>query len=273
MKQPYINLLFSSERRKDLIFLLKKEPGEIDTIKKQLKINASSIHLHIKKMKDYGLINERNKVFSLSKKGETIVANMEPLLNTAEVFEQNVEYWKNHDLTSIPDFLLERIDELGHFELLEPETEYPVKTPKMLLENILTSRKVMTFVSYFHPEAPLIYAKLEEKGAEVTLCMTLSVAKRSFSGYRDETKRLHRAGNSKLFILRKEARIPSLIVTDRFLAFKLLGTDGKLWDQIVMCFGETALLWGESLISHIISSAEFIPDEKALKNALFDSTV
>jgi predicted transcriptional regulator len=49
------------------------------------------------------------------------------------------------DLTSIPDFLLERIDELGHFELLEPDAEYLAETPKILLENMLASKEIMTF--------------------------------------------------------------------------------------------------------------------------------
>jgi len=186
---------------------------------------------------------------------------VEPLLNTVEVFEQNIEYWRTHDLTSIPDFLLERIDELGHFELLEPGAEYLAETPKILLENMLASKEIMTFVSYFHPESPSIYANLAEKEAEVTLCMTENVAKRLFSGYQDEAKRLSKTKNSKLFILRKKASIPLVIVTDRFLAFKLFETDGKLRDQIIMCFGEKALLWGKELFQHCMETAEPLNEE------------
>ena len=122
--------------------------------------------------------------------------------------------------------------------MLEPGVEYLAEIPKILLENMLASKKIMTFVSYFHPESPSIYANLAEKEAKVTFCMAENVAKRLFSGYQNEAKKLCNAENSKLFISRKKASIPSVIVTDRFLAFKLFETDGKLGDQIVICFGK-----------------------------------
>ena len=87
MKQPRINLIFSSDKRKDLLLFLKKESGDIDTIKKLLKVDASSIHPHVTKMKDYDLITQESKICRLSKKGEIIVENVESLLNTVEVFE------------------------------------------------------------------------------------------------------------------------------------------------------------------------------------------
>lgn len=217
-------------------------------------------------MKDYDLIIEEDKVYSLFKKGEIIVEHMGSMLNTAEVLERSIEYWKTHDITSIPDFLLERIEEFGEFELVEPGAEHLAETPTILLENMLAAKEIMTFVSYFHPEAPSIYANLAEKGTKITLCMTESVSKRLFSGYQDEAKRICRAEKSEMFILRKKAKIPSVIVTDRFLAFKLFETDGKLRDQIVLCFGEKALLWGKSLISYItLESDPVLLEKEALK--------
>jgi predicted transcriptional regulator len=129
---------------------------------------------------------------------------------------------------------------------------------------MLTSREIMTFVSYFHPESPSIYANLAEKGAEVKLCMTENVARRLFSSYKDEAKKLCIGRNSKLFILRKNASIPSVIVTDRFLAFKLFETDGKLRDQLVLCFGEEALCWGKELFHYCMETAEPLNEKEFL---------
>ena len=202
IKQSLITLILLSNRRKELLFLLKKEPRDIDTIKELLNVDSGSIQPHIKKMKDAGLITEKNKTYNLSDIGEMLAENLQPLLNTAEVFEENTEYWKSHDLSSIPYFLLERIDEIGHFELLEPDAEHLAETPKILLENMLNSKEIMTFVSYSHPEAPFIYSELAERGTEVTLCITQNVAERLFSSYREETEKLFRVNNSKIFILR-----------------------------------------------------------------------
>ncbi len=264
MKQCLLNLILFSGRRKDLLLLLKEKPKDIDTIKELLKVDASSIQPHIKKMKDSGLITEKNKIYRLSEMGEIIVENMQPLLSTAEFFGENTEYWLNHDLNSIPEFLLERIDELGHCELLEPDTEHLVETPKILFDNIISSKEVLTFTAYSHPQAPLIYAELAEKGAEITLCMTENVAERLFLNYRKEAEKLSGATNSRLFVLRKPAEIPSLIVTDRCFALKLFENNGKLRDQLVLCFEEKALCWGKELFRYCMEAAEPLDEKEFL---------
>lgn len=264
MKQCLINLILFSGRRKDILLLLKEKPKDIDTIKELLKVDASSIQPHIKKMKDSGLITEKNKIYRLSEIGEVIIENMQPLLNMAEFFGENAEYWMSHDLSPIPEFLLQRIDELGRCELLEPDAEHLVETPKILMANMLNSREILTFASYSHPEAPLIYAELAEKGAEVTLCMTENVAERLFLSHREEAKKLCGVKNSKLFISRKPATIPSVIVTDRFLALKLFEADGKLRDQIVLYFGERAVCWGKELFRYCMETAEPLDENEFL---------
>jgi predicted transcriptional regulator len=265
MKQSLTNLILFSDRRKDLLLLLKEKPRHVNTIKELLKVDASSIQPHIKKMKDSGLITEKNKIYSLSELGEVIVENIQPLLSTVEVFGENTEYWLSHDLSSIPEFLLERIDELGHCELLEPDTEHLVETPKLLLNSMLGSKEVLTFTAYFHPQAPLIYAELAEKETEITLCMTRNVTERLFSSHRREAEKLSRARNSRLFILRKPASIPSLIVTDRLVVLKLFENDGKLRDQLVLSFGERALCWGKELFKYCMEAAEPLNENEFLQ--------
>lgn len=256
MKQSLINLIFFSDRRKELLLLLKEESKDIDAIKELLKVDASSIQPHIKKMKDAHLITEEKKVYRLSEIGKIIVENLEPFLNTVEVLEVDDDYWKTRDLISIPDFLLERIDELGHCELLEPDVEHMLETPKAFLANILNSKEVLTFVSYFHPEAPSLYAGLAKNGTRVILCMTENVIERLFSGFPEEAGKLTRNKNSKLFVCKKPASISSIVVTDTFLALKLSENDGKMRDQLLISTGERALGWGKELFWHCVQGAE-----------------
>lgn len=264
MKQSLINLILFSDRRKDLLFLLREEPKDIDTIKELLNVDAGSIQPHIKKMRDAHLIIEEKKVYRLSEIGKIIVENMEPFLNTIKVFEVNENYWKTRDLTRIPDFLLERIDELGHCELLEPDAEHLFETPRAFMEKIRSSKEVLTFVSYFHPEAPSLYAEIAENCTRHVICMTENVMERLFSGFPEEADRLSRNKNSKIFVCRKPAPIPSIVVTDRFLALKLLENDGKLRDQILISTEEKALGWGKELFWHCIKVTESLEKKSGL---------
>lgn len=256
MKQSLINLIFFSDRRKELLLLLRDEPRDIDTIKELLNVDAGSIQPHIKKMKDAYLLIEEKKVYRLSEIGKIIVENLKPFLNTIEVFEVNDDYWKTRDLTKVPDFLLERIDELGHCELLEPDVEHMLETPKAFMDNILSSKEVLTFVSYFHPESPSLYADLAENGTKITLCMVENVILRLFSSFPEEAERLSRCKNLKIFVCQKPAPIPSIVVTDRFLSLKLFENDGKLRDQLLISTGEKALDWGRELFWHCMRVTE-----------------
>lgn len=256
MKQSLINLIFFSDRRKELLLLLREKPRDIDTIKELLNVDASSIQPNIKKMKDAHLLIEENKVYSLSEIGKIIVENLKPFLSTIEVLEVNDDYWKTRDLASIPDFLLERIDELGHCELLEPDAEHMLETPEAFMDNILSSKEVLTFVSYSHPEAPSLYADLAENGTKITLCTTENVIMHLVSSFPEETERLYRNKNSKIFICKEPAPIPSIVVTDRFLSLKLFENDGKLRDQLLISTEERALDWGRELFWHCVRVAD-----------------
>jgi predicted transcriptional regulator len=261
MKQSLINLIFFSDRRKDLLLLLREEPRDIDTIKELLNVDAGTIQPHIKKMKDAHLLVEENKVYSLSEIGKVIVENLVPFLSTIEVFEVNDDYWKTRDLTPVPDFLLDRIDELGHCELLEPDVEHMLETPKAFMENILNSKEILTFVSYFHPEAPSLYADLAENGTKITLCMAENVILRLFFSFPEEAERLSRSENSKIFVCQKPAPIPAIVVTDRFLSLKLFENGGKLRDQILISTETKALDWGRDLFWHCMKVVEPVEEK------------
>ena len=265
MQQRLLNMVLFSGRRTDIMLLLKEKPRDVDTIKKLLKVDANSLQPHIKKLKESGVVTEKNKIYRLSDMGEIIVENMQPLFSLSNVFGENTEYWMSHDLSSIPEFLLERIDELGHCEVIEPDTGHLAETPEILLDSMLSSKEVLTFTAYFHPQAPSIYAELAEKGTEITLCMTKNVTERLFSSYRREAETLSKSRNSNLFILRKPATIPSLIVTDKLIIFKLSENYGKLRDQLVLSFGGRAICWGKELFKYCIGAAEPLNEKEFLQ--------
>lgn len=261
MAQSLIDLALLSEKRKALLLLLKEGAKNIDEIKESLSVNAASIQPHIKRMKNANLIIEKNRSYRLSDIGKIIVENMQHLLDTLGVLEEHIDYWVNHDLSPVPDFLLDRINELGSYEILEPDAEHMFETPDVFLENIKSSKKICTFVSFFHPESPELFAGLVEEGAELTLCMTEIVAERLFRDFPEEAGKLAGLENSKLLVYRKPAKLPSIVVTDLFMVLKLMENDGKLRDQMVLCFEEGALRWGKELFTHYMEMSEPL-DEK-----------
>ena len=137
MKKSLIDLAFLSEKRKDVLLLLEEGPKSGDDIKTALNVKSTSIMPQIKKLKDGHLIvQDKRNIYKLSGMGEIVVEKMEPLLDTVRVFEENYDYWVNHNLTVIPEYLLNRINELGNYFMLEADLNRLFEIPEDLKSNL-----------------------------------------------------------------------------------------------------------------------------------------
>jgi predicted transcriptional regulator len=250
MKTSLIDLAFLSEKRKDVLLLLEEGPKTGDEIKTALNVNSTSIMPQIKKLKEGRLIvlDDRN-TYRLSEMGEIVVEKMEPLLNTVRVFEENYDYWTNHDFTAIPEFLLNRIDELGNYFMLEPDLNRLFEIPEDFRSNLLESRHVRMFLSYFNPLHVEMYLELARKGAEICLILTEPVFDRMKKDYYEDLKFLLESRNVEIYICEKSVTLKN-VVTERFCSLVLFDKKGKFDHQRLMSFDESALKWCEELFSY-----------------------
>ncbi|MDP2217308.1 MAG: hypothetical protein Q8J68_08490 [Methanolobus sp.] len=65
----------------------------------------------MKVLEENHLVIHYDDTYDLTKIGELIVNEIEPLLATIAVLDKNIEYWGTHKLDFIPPHLLERIYE------------------------------------------------------------------------------------------------------------------------------------------------------------------
>ncbi len=247
MKISLIDLAFLSEKRKDVLLLLEEGPKTGDEIKTALNVNSTSIMPQIKKLKEGRLIvqDDRN-TYRLSGMGEIVVEKMEPLLNTVRVFEENYDYWINHDFTAIPESLLNRIDELGNYFMLEPDLNRLFEIPEDFRSNLLESRRIKMFLSYFNPLHVEMYLELAKKGADICLILTEPVFERMKADYYEDLKFLVESKNVEIYICDKNVTLKD-VVTERFCSLVLFDKKGKFDHQRLMSFDESALKWCEEL--------------------------
>lgn len=250
MKISLIDLAFLSEKRKDVLLLLEEGPKTGDEIKTALNVNSTAIMPQIKKLKEGHLIvqDDRN-TYRLSEMGEIVVEKMGPLLNTVRVFEENYEYWTNHDFSAIPDFLLNRIEELGNYFMLEADLNRLFEVPEDFRSNLLESNHVKIFLSYFNPLHIEIYRELAKKGADICLVLTESVFNRIKKDYFEDLKFLMEFKNITIYICDKNITLKN-VVTERFCSLVLFDKKGKYDHQRLMSYDESALKWCDELFQY-----------------------
>jgi predicted transcriptional regulator len=96
MRSSLITILLSSEKRTELLLLLKEESRTIEEINNELETNSVAILPQLKKLKENGLVVQENKVYDLSLLGRIVVRKMEPLVKAFRLLENNPDYWSGN---------------------------------------------------------------------------------------------------------------------------------------------------------------------------------
>lgn len=212
----------------------------------------------IKRLLQKKLIVQNGESYCLSEIGELIVDSIEPLLDTMRVIEENKEFWITRDLSFLPQHLFNRLGELGHYLLVEPDLNRMFELPREFKNNILKSKQVSSFISYVHPQIPSLYIELVDKGVHLSLFMTKTAFEKLKSEYPKEMKKILSSSGVELFLCNENIPLPTLAVTGWFTYLCFLNVEGRYdhWD--IISFDESALLWGNELIEHYRSKSERI---------------
>ncbi|AEH61366.1 Domain of unknown function DUF1724 [Methanosalsum zhilinae DSM 4017] len=258
MKLALSDAIWISDKRRNLLLLLTEGPRNIDQIKAALNVNSRSMMPQIKILKDWELIEQQGEFYILTDTGKLLVENMQPLLDSLNVIEENKEYWCKRDLSSIPPHILKRIGELGHYFIIEQDINHLFELPKEFTENIPKSRSIMSFAAYFHPVYPSIYSEIIDNGSQLSLMFTRPVFNRMKEDYSEYLDKILASENCEVLVCDEQINLPTITVTDWFLYISFFDHTGRYDHKIVMSFDSDALRWGEDLFDHYKSSANRI---------------
>jgi len=267
-----LDAIFLSEKRKNLLLLLKEEgPKSSEEIKNAFDFPWKSMIPQVKKLVDLGLVIQTDGIYSLSEMGVVIATNMQFLLNTLKIYEENRDFWSEHDLSSIPFHLLTRIGELGQCKVLKPDISHIFKVQEDIIKCMLASSRIMVFVSAIHPAYHLACLEFIEKKIDVTIILTesvfesiqaecfqksdtvfgdSSVLKLDLSEYKNEVQLFLNCENSDFFVSDGEKKPMMLIVTDKIFALSLLDKHSRVDRYYIVSFEPGALKWGEELFAY-----------------------
>jgi len=257
MDKDLVDLLFMSQKRRDLLLLLKNGGRKMEDIVSTLHVTPTGMLPQIKKLKEESLISQENKEYKLTPLAEILVEKMEPLLDTLEVIEGNLHYWQERDLSSIPHSLLERLNELKSCSLIEPDPDNIFEPPAIFLENIRKSRQILSYSSIFHPIFPEIFRKKRED-TEIILIVTQKIYERLKNDFEKELEFYMAGEKRRLFVCVDEVRIAMIIKTECFVSADFLTAKGAFDQETIIGFEPAPMKWAEDLILYYRDRAQEI---------------
>ena len=250
MNIQLLELIFLSEKRKDLLLFLKEGPKTIAGIKTYLNLSSVAVLPQLKKLRENSLVIKKGDVYSLSPLGTAIVGRMQSIVDVLKVFETEYDYWANHAIECMPAPFLRRIGELSNCMLSQPPDRTRLfESHREFVENLEKSKKMSGIFSIFHPYISS-YINFTKMGRDTSIIVTSQVYERMKEEFEAELRESFKHENGSLYICRK-IDLSYMVVTDKFLSLSLPFSDGTYdYQRAILCFDPAALKWGEDLFAY-----------------------
>jgi predicted transcriptional regulator len=258
MELQLIDTIFFSDKRKNLLLLLKDGPKTIEEIKTELEVSSSPIMAQIRILLKDELIVQKKDKYELSVKGKLIVPKMEPLLSTFQVFDENHDYWARQNLRTLPPHLLDRIGELGTCKELVPERTHIFDYPPEIMDPLYRSKIIMEVSSFFRPGYPSLYLDLAKRNIQVSLILEKPIFEKLVLDHKKDVEEFLDLENTKLFTCDQRIELASSIITDRFISLSMVSKDGRYYNHEMISFEKSAFAWGKELFDYYKDLSEEI---------------
>lgn len=258
MDKILIDLLFMSQKRRDLMLLLRNGGKTLEEIVDILDVTPTGMLPQIKKLKEEFLVLQADKEYRLTPLAEVLVEKMKPLLDILEVIEDHKDFWQERDLSGLPPAFLERLNELKPYSLVNPDPDKIFETPAVFLENVDNSKNILHLSSIFHPAFPETFLNTENLEAEITLIVTKRIYERLKSDFRKELKLYLNQDKKCLFVCADEVKIAMLTKTEHFMMADFLTWKGAYDQESIISFEPAPLKWAEDLILYYKEQAQEI---------------
>lgn len=257
MRSSLITILLSSEKRTDLLLLLKEKPRTIEEINDKLDTNSVAILPQLKKLKEMGLVAHEDRAYDLSLIGKIIVRKMEPLVKAFRLLEDNYDYWSGLKSGEIPPGFFKRMEE---FVTRMPGRYYGDNNSsafREMTEALSNSKKVLLVISYPNSRYPDICSEHAKTGSKVSVVLTQPVFEIYASKFKKELDNLLLLENSDIYVLDNNIIPPTVAVTDKMvLTCFSSGKNTQDENGSIVGFGEDAVKWGMELFEYIKALAK-----------------
>lgn len=237
----------------------------MEEIKTLLDVSPTAILPQIKRLTDSDLVIQKNGSYELTDMGEQVFKKVQSLVNVLTLLEKD-DYWIEHDLSGIPQYLLDRIGDLKDCKLVEADPSQIFEPSTELLNFFSSSRYLMVFSSFYRPEFLPLYTKLGRLESEVSLIFTESVLEKILHNYERKIRKLATMKNAELFVCNDGAKLAELMVSDRGMMISLFDSNGRFYHNFMSCSEPEAVNWAKELFEFYKSRALQIEGEKCIDN-------
>lgn len=255
MRKTLVDVIFASEKRKDILLLLRNGRMEMGDILISLDTTRQALLPQAKVLEEHHLVIHRNDSYELTAIGELLVNEMIPLIDKAEVLGVNLDYWGTHDLNFIPPHLMDRIGDIRECTVTEPSLVDTYEINRDFLELAYRSSSLYFIFNFMHPSFPSIIDQLLQKDIGIYLIISKDMLKKLKEEWSEVTERFIAGGKMRYYLHEKEMKLLSLAINDSCFVLRLLSRDNTFCNKQLACCTPRAHQWARDLFDHYMKDS------------------
>ncbi|AFV22837.1 hypothetical protein Mpsy_0628 [Methanolobus psychrophilus R15] len=255
IKKPLLDVIFASEKRKNILLFLKGGPKEMEVILEYHNTSRQSLLPQMKILEEHYLIEHYKDNYALTTIGKLVVDEMTTLLSTLDVLDGDVDYWGTHNFDFIPPYLLQRINEIGKCNVISPSIMETYEESNHFYEASKTSQSVYGVTTFFHPNFADFFFELISHNVHLHFIITEDLLAKIKSDNPTIFKKLIDNSLVHFYVYNKEMKCASFTCNDYYTKIRPLKNGGDFDTKYILCFNPSALKWGKELFEYYLKDS------------------
>jgi len=249
-------LAVCSDLRKKIIIKLYDDKKPLGHLRDDLKINSTTAIHALKELEKYNItFQDNDKNYSLTNIGRVVAIKLLDFSDVAEVLEKHKEFWLKHDLSGIPEHLIEKMGWLKDSELIKDTDTEIFKAHTNYINLLKNAKEIRGVSSIFIPDFELLYKELATEMIDVHLILSKDVIAKIDKTILNQIN-IGSNLNFNLFVMNINLKA-AVSVTDYFLSLGLFRLDGTYdYSNDLISFSKEAITWGNEFFDHYARLSE-----------------
>lgn len=255
MKKTLLDVVFKSEKRKNVLLLLQNEPQKMETLLKSLKTTRQALLPQIRILEEQHLVFHYNDTYELTNIGKLVVDEMVPLLGTIEVFDKDIAYWGNHNVDFIPSHLLKGISKMRNYEIINPSLADMYTVHEKFNDNSSPKKSVYVVTTFLYPDYHKIFSETIEKKIEFFMIVSKELLDKIKLHHSADFKKFIESEYFSFYVYTKKMEFSFFTFDDHHILGSLLTKKGEFDNKHILCSTKDSLEWGKELFEHCLKDS------------------
>ena len=251
------HLTACSDLRRNILLLLNEHEKSLRNLREELKISSTTALHALKELEMSNLTYQtKNKNYGLTNIGRIITPKLLDFSNAAEILKKHERFWLDHDISGIPEHMMDKIGWLKNSTVLEAPPSNIFLVHSSYIEMVAKAKKIKGVSPIFVPELSSIFAELSTKeNVDIQLVLTEKVMNKLDKEILEDIL-IKEYGKINLYTIKDDLKI-ALTVTDYFVSMGFSNFDGTYdWNKDLICYDKKGIEWGSALFDWYLSKAE-----------------